>query len=179
MAFSKILFFVAVSSIIILGGCSISQFETNGRSNTSGVSYPIQQMSTPEIMTDLSTSKTVDTSAYEKEDSRSNEQMANLELPNGSGSANLFPASIAGVWNLSIGNKICRIATPQTKFGQGYRAGPLNCPGIISQINSWAIKGKRLYFYDNSGRAVVTLYSSNVDHFKGRTLDGHPVILSR
>ncbi|MBB5073729.1 hypothetical protein HNQ69_000855 [Bartonella callosciuri] len=181
MSFSKILFFVAMSTIILLGGCSTSRFDSDNSGHTSEVFYPLQQLPT-EVMTEisssrLSTSKAADVSRYEKEDSQSDRQIANLELP--SNAIDLFPASIAGVWNLSVGGKVCRIATPQTKFGQGYRAGPLNCPGIVSQVNSWAIKGKKLYFYNNSGRVIVTLYSSNVDRFEGLTLDNYPVVLSR
>ncbi len=181
MPFSKISLFVALSTVIFLGGCSTSRFDRNDGSNTLEVFYPLQQMPT-EVMFDpsssrLSASGAADVSMYEKGDSQSDERMASLELP--SSATDLFPASIAGVWNLSMGGKVCRIATPQTKFGQGYRAGPLHCPGIVSQVSSWAIKGKRLYFYNNSGRVIVTLYSSNVDRFEGRTLDDHPVVLSR
>ncbi len=182
MTFSKTSFFVAILAVIILNGCSTSWFENNNQDNSLKAFYPIQQMSTFEMMSDPETfysseSETADASVYEKEDSRRGEQMANLELPNNA--IDLFPASIAGVWNLSIGGKFCRIATPQTKFGQGYRAAPLHCPRIISRINSWAIKGKKLYFYDNSGRVAVALYSSNINRFEGRTFDNQLVVLSR
>ncbi|GAA5096434.1 AprI/Inh family metalloprotease inhibitor [Bartonella acomydis] len=181
MSFSKISFFVAISTVVFLGGCSTSRFDSNDSSNTLEVFYPPQQMQT-EVMSDVAYSRSpisekVDGSMYEKGDSQSDGRMASLELPGNA--IDLFPASIAGVWNLSMGGKVCRIATPQTKFGQGYRAGPLHCPGIVSQVNSWAVKGKRLYFYNNSGRVIVSLHSSNIDRFEGRTLDGYPVVLSR
>ncbi len=181
MSFSKISFFVAISTVTLLGGCLTSQFDSDDSGNTLEVFYPLQQIQT-EVMSDPSSSRSsayeaADSSMYEKGDSKSDGRMTSLELP--SNATDLFPASIAGVWNLSMGGKVCRIATPQTKFGQGYRARPLHCPGIVSQVSSWAVKEKRLYFYNNSGRVIVTLYSSNVDRFEGRTLDDHPVVLSR
>ncbi|WP_208435488.1 AprI/Inh family metalloprotease inhibitor [Bartonella phoceensis] len=181
MSFSKILLFIVLSTVTFLGGCSISRFNSNDSSNTLEVFYPLQQIPT-EVMSGpsssrLSASGTADVSMYERGDSQSDERMASFELPGNA--VDLFPANVAGVWSLSMGGKVCRIATPQTKFGQGYRAGPLNCPGIVSQVSSWSIKGKRLYFYNSLGRVIVALYSSNTDRFEGRTLDDHPVILSR
>ncbi|WP_175868660.1 AprI/Inh family metalloprotease inhibitor [Bartonella gabonensis] len=180
MSFLKISFFVTMSTVILLGGCSTTRFDSNDNSNALEVFYPSQQMTTLEV-SDLSSSSSIseaeNASIYEKGDAQSDGRMASLELP--SNATDLFPASIAGVWNLSMGGKVCRIATPQTKFGQGYRAGPLHCSGIVSQVRSWAVKGKRLYFYNNSGRVIVALFSSNVDRFEGRTLDDHPVVLSR
>ncbi|WP_142416614.1 AprI/Inh family metalloprotease inhibitor [Bartonella massiliensis] len=179
MSFSKISFFFAISTVILLGGCSTTRFDNNDNSNALEVFYPSQQMTTLEVSDPSSASSSMSEAAsmYEKGDSQSDGRMASLELP--SNATDLFPASIAGVWNLSIGGKVCRIATPQTKFGQGYRAGPLHCPGIASQVRSWAVKGKRLYFYNNSGRVIIALYSSNVDRFEGRTLDDYSVVLSR
>ncbi|WP_455479398.1 AprI/Inh family metalloprotease inhibitor [Bartonella sp. B23] len=181
MSFSKISFFVALLTATLLSGCSILRSDSNDSGNKSEVFYPFQQIST-EVMSNVSSSRSLaseeaDSTMYDKGDSQSDGRMVGLELP---GTAiDLFPAGIAGVWNLSVGGKVCRIATPQTKFGQGFRAGPLQCPGIVSQVNSWAVKGKRLYFYNNSGHVIIALYSSNADRFEGRTLDGHPVVLSR
>ncbi|WP_336293777.1 AprI/Inh family metalloprotease inhibitor [Bartonella sp. CB169] len=178
MSFSKISPFVAMLTVTLLGGCSTSQFGSNDSSNTAEVFYPVQQMSTFEVVSDSSSvSEASNVSMYEKGDSQTDGQMAKLELPNDA--VDLFPASIAGVWNLSVGGKVCRIATPQTKFGQGYRAAPLHCSGIFSQVKSWDVKGKRLYFYNNSGRIIVVFYSSNIDRFEGRTLNNHLVVLSR
>lgn len=175
MSFSKISFFVVISTVILLAGCLTPRNESG---NELEVFYPVQQMSTFEVMSDPSSSISEEAyaSMYEK-DAQSDGQMANLELPDNA--IDLFPASIAGVWNLSMGGKSCRIATPQTKFGQGYRAAPLHCPGIVSQVNSWAIRGKKLYFYSNLGRVIVALHSTNVNRFEGKTLDGYSVALSR
>lgn len=181
MSFSKNSFFVAMSTIMLLGGCSTTRFDNNENNNPLEVFYPSQQRTTLEVTdssyASSSISEAENASMYEKGDSQSDGRMASLKLP--SDANDLFPASIAGVWNLSIEGKVCRIATPQTKFGQGYRAGPLHCTGIASQVRSWNVKGKRLYFYNNYGRIIIILYSSNTDRFEGRTLDNHPVILSR
>ncbi|MET3589074.1 hypothetical protein ABID23_000144 [Bartonella silvatica] len=182
MSFSKILLLVVLLAVTLLEGCSTLRFDSDDRDNAVEASYSLHEIPTFEIISDSPSSRslrseTEDVSMYERGSSQSDGQMASLELPGNA--IELFPASIAGVWKLSVSGKTCRIATPQTKFGQGYRAGPLNCPGIISQVNSWGIKGKRLYFYNNSGRVIVALYSSDIDRFEGRTLDNHLVILSR
>ncbi|WP_455474134.1 AprI/Inh family metalloprotease inhibitor [Bartonella sp. B30(2025)] len=182
MTFSKKIFFIALSAITVLSGCSKQQFNNNSQGGVFGAFYPVQKMSTLEKMSDLETlysleSEKEGSSVYGKKDSHNDESVANLELKNRS--SDLSPASIAGVWNLSMDGTNCRIATPQTKFGQGYRAAPLRCSGSISRINSWGIKGKKLYFYDKSGRMVIVLYSSNLDRFEGYTSDDQPVILSR
>lgn len=91
----------------------------------------------------------------------------------------LTPAGIAGVWRASIGGMTCQIATPQTKFGQGYRAGPLHCPVAFSRVSSWAVRGSHLMFYDNTGGNVATLYSSDGARFEGQTASGVHVVLSR
>ncbi|EJF91996.1 AprI/Inh family metalloprotease inhibitor [Bartonella melophagi] len=175
MIFSRISAFIALSAITILSGCSTSRFGNNG--NAREVVYPVQQMSESVIESDLPEIETPVSSISESEYPSSEIQEANIELPGNT--VDLFPASIAGVWNLSVNGKVCRIATPQTKFGQGYRAGPLLCPKIFSGVKSWAVKGKRLYFYDDSGHAVAAFYSTNENYFEGRTFDNQPVFLSR
>ncbi|MET3559492.1 hypothetical protein ABID39_000162 [Bartonella japonica] len=176
MSFSKKSFFVVISTVTFLAGCLTSR---NNSGDALEVFYPVQQISTFEVMSDPSSSvsEAAYASMYETGEVQSDGQMANFELPDNA--VDLFPASIAGVWNLSMGGKSCRIATPQTKFGQGYRAGPLHCPGIVSQVNSWDIRGKRLYFYDKSGRIIVVLHSNDLNLFEGKTLDGYPVSLRR
>ncbi len=65
-----------------------------------------------------------------------------------------------------------RFATPQTKFGQGYRAGPPRCPGELANLSSWAVSGKQLVLYDAAGGAVARLYSSAPSKFDGQTSGG-------
>jgi len=91
----------------------------------------------------------------------------------------LSTASVAGVWKVLIGGMNCQIATPQTKFGKGYRAGPLHCPAVFSKVNSWSVNGSQLVFYDKTGSNVATLYSSDGARFEGRTASGMPVVLIR
>lgn len=104
-------------------------------------------------------------------------------LPPSSGPATNAPdltaGSVAGVWNASVGGQTCRVATPQTKFGQGYRAGPLRCPAPIDSVKSWSVSGKQLTLYDENGGTLARLYSSGPEKFDGQTESGLPVSLSR
>lgn len=87
--------------------------------------------------------------------------------------------SVAGVWNASVGGQSCRVATPQTRFGQGYRAGPLRCPAPLDGVKSWNVEGKQLALYDDNGNVLARLYSSGGERFDGQTSSGQPVSLSR
>ena len=87
--------------------------------------------------------------------------------------------SVAGVWNASISGQSCRVATPQTKFGQGYRAGPLRCPAPLDGVKSWNVEGSQLALYDQNGSVLARLYSSGGSRFDGQTTTGQPVSLSR
>lgn len=91
----------------------------------------------------------------------------------------LTAGSVAGVWNANLGGQSCKIATPQTKFGQGYRAGPLRCPGELASLASWAVNGKQLNLYNANGDTVASLYSSGGSRFDGQTSSGQPLSLSR
>ena len=104
-------------------------------------------------------------------------EVASLQPP--ANASDLTPGAIAGVWKASVGGLNCQIATPQTKYGQGYRAGPLHCPEAFSKVASWAVSGKQLNFYDGAGSAVATLYSAGPSRFEGNTVNGQAVILSR
>ena len=89
------------------------------------------------------------------------------------------PANVAGVWNASVSGQSCQVATPQTKFGAGYRAGPLRCPAPIDGVKSWNVAGKQLSLYDESGSVVARLYSSGPEKFDGQTSTGLPISLNR
>lgn len=91
----------------------------------------------------------------------------------------LGPLAVAGVWQVSTPNASCRIATPQTKFGRGFRAAPLHCPPEIAQITSWGIDSRHLQFYDKNGKTIASLYSQTQGHFYGKTLLGTPLHLDR
>jgi len=91
----------------------------------------------------------------------------------------LSAGSIAGVWNATVAGQGCRIATPQTKFGQGFRAGPLRCPAPLDGVKSWNVEGSQLALYDQNGGVLARLYSSGGERFDGQTSSGMPVSLSR
>lgn len=87
--------------------------------------------------------------------------------------------SVAGVWNATVAGQGCRIATPQTKFGQGFRAGPLRCPAPLDGVKSWNVEGKQLALYDETGVVIARLYSSGGERFDGQTTSGLAISLSR
>jgi hypothetical protein len=87
--------------------------------------------------------------------------------------------SVAGVWSVSSGGQSCKVATPQTKYGQGFRAGPLKCPGEMGNVKSWNVAGKQLVFYDENGGTLARLYQSPSGGFDGQTSGGTSVSLTR
>lgn len=95
------------------------------------------------------------------------------------GAPDLTVGSVAGVWNASVSGQSCKVATPQTKFGAGYRAGPLRCPAPIDGVKSWNISGSQLTLYDEGGSAVATLHSAGAEKFNGQTSTGLPISLGR
>jgi hypothetical protein len=87
--------------------------------------------------------------------------------------------AVAGVWSVNVAGQSCKVATPQTKYGQGFRAGPLKCPGDMANVNSWNVAGKQLVLYDANGQTVARLYQSATGKFDGQTTGGQPVTFSR
>lgn len=88
-------------------------------------------------------------------------------------------ASVAGVWSVTVGGQSCRVATPQTKFGSGFRAGPLRCPAPVDGVKSWNVAGKQLTLYDENGGTLARLYSSGAERFDGQTSSGQPISFTR
>ncbi|BCH22225.1 outer membrane lipoprotein omp19 [Mesorhizobium sp. L-8-10] len=91
----------------------------------------------------------------------------------------LTAGNVAGVWNASVSGQSCKVATPQTKFGAGFRAGPLRCPAPLDGVKSWNVSGKQLTLYDENGGTLARLYSSGPEKFDGQTEGGVPVSLTR
>jgi Protease inhibitor Inh len=91
----------------------------------------------------------------------------------------LTAGGVAGVWTASVAGQSCKVATPQTKFGAGYRAGPLRCPAPIDGVKSWNVSGKQLTLHDANGGVLARLYSSTPEKFDGQTESGMPISLSR
>jgi len=112
-----------------------------------------------------------------QQDMVAGEQVAMAETP--SNAHELSAANIAGVWKASVDGMPCQIATPMTKFGQGYRAGPMRCPAALANINVWNIQGRELVFYNREGTPQATLYSTDGASFVGRSSDGAQIILTR
>jgi hypothetical protein len=96
-----------------------------------------------------------------------------------SGAPDVSAGAVAGVWNATVAGQGCRIATPQTRFGEGYRAGPLRCPAPLDQVKSWNVSGSQLTLYDEGGSALARLYSSGGNRFEGQTSTGQSVSLAR
>ncbi len=90
----------------------------------------------------------------------------------------LTVGSVAGVWSVNVAGQSCKVATPQTKYGQGFRAGPLRCPGEMANVKSWNVAGKQLTLYDEGGGTVARLYGG-AGGFNGQTTGGSAVSLSR
>jgi hypothetical protein len=86
---------------------------------------------------------------------------------------------VAGVWTASVSGQSCKVATPQTKFGAGFRAGPLRCPAPIDGVKSWNVAGKQLTLHDANGAVLARLYSSGPEKFDGQTESGLPISLNR
>ena len=94
-------------------------------------------------------------------------------------SAPVTEGGVAGVWNVSVAGQSCRVATPRTKFGQGFRAAPLRCPAPLDGVKSWAVQGNQMILYNDSGSQVASLSSSGPEAFNGTTSSGSPVSLTR
>jgi len=163
----------AASLLLLVAGCTSERF--SGSSQIYQRPAPIRaapmgqvsqsQLPPPDGSYDMSRSSVEDT------------QMAALETPGNA--LELSAASIAGVWQAAVDGMPCQIATPMTKFGQGYRAGPMRCPVALSNVNAWNVQGQELILYNRDGEAQATLYSTNGTSFVGRSQDGAQIILTR
>ena len=91
----------------------------------------------------------------------------------------LTVGGVAGVWNVNVAGQSCKVATPQTRYGQGFRAGPLKCPGEMANVKSWNVAGKQLVLYDDGGAVVARLYSSGGSAYNGQTSGGSAISLTR
>lgn len=113
------------------------------------------------------------------DDDEDGTDLAALDSDASSSSRELTAGSIAGVWNVRVDGENCRVATPQTKFGEGFRAGPLRCPAPFDSVRSWSVSGNQLSFHDEGGSSVARLSSSGEGRLEGRTSDGDSVSLER
>lgn len=100
-------------------------------------------------------------------------------LPQPDGAVSVTPAAVSGVWTAVVNGMQCRLVTPQTKAGQGYRAAAPNCPSLLAQVGSWNVSGKQLLLYDKSGKNLAVLYSGADSRFVGRARGGAALALHR
>jgi hypothetical protein len=91
----------------------------------------------------------------------------------------LTAGGVAGVWTASVSGQSCKVATPQTKFGAGFRAGPLHCPAPLDGVKSWNVSGKTLTLHNADGGVLARLYSVTPEKFDGQTESGQPISLTR
>lgn len=111
------------------------------------------------------------------------QQVAGLDPNAGMSGAASGPAvtegSVAGVWNVNVSGQTCRVATPRTKFGQGYRAAPLRCPAPLDGVKSWKVQGSQVILFDQDGGTLASLNPAGPEKFNGSTSNGTSVSLSR
>lgn len=107
------------------------------------------------------------------------EQVAALPATPPASAPDLTPSTVGGVWTVNVSGQSCKIATSQTKFGSGFRAGPLRCPAPVDGVKSWNVAGKQLSLYDENGGVMARLYSSGPEKFDGQTESGIPISFTR
>jgi len=171
---------VAVSlAALVASGCSTSRFSSMDDQQPAPLTPAPSGTVTQNQLPPPAAPGTTDPSQFPT--APKNTQVASLP-PDGTapaGATDLTAASVAGVWNVNVSGQSCKVATPQTKFGAGYRAGPLHCPAPIDGIKSWNVAGKQLTLYDENGGTLARLYSSGGEKFDGQTSNGQPISLTR
>ena len=182
MAYSKT-GLVAVSLLALLAaGCSSTRFSSMNTRPEPLQAAPSGQVATSALPPPVTPAPNApaDPTAFPEAPGASSEVASiNPAADPAATAPDITTASVAGVWNASVSGQSCRVATPQTKFGQGYRAGPLGCPAPMDGVKSWNVAGKQLSLYDESGNALARLYSSGAERFDGQTTSGQPISLSR
>jgi len=175
MYFTKITLMGLMGTSLLLAGCESARFGTPYQNQT--YQRPVQIGAAPVGRISQSQLPPAD-GAYETgQYPVEGEQVAALETPGNA--MEVSAGSIAGVWQASVDGMPCQIATPMTKFGQGYRAGPMRCPAALAQVNMWNVQGRELIFYNREGTPQATLYSTNGTSFIGRSLNGAQITLTR
>lgn len=183
MKASRIVLAVAAVSALALAGCQSERFSSV---NTQPVAAPAPLAAAPAGQVQTSqlpppsapgiAAPTQFPTAPGATPGTDGTQMASLPPQGG---AEISAGSVAGVWNATVSGQGCRVATPQTRFGEGFRAGPLRCPAPLDGVRSWNVAGSQLTLYGDGGAALATLSSSGEGRFDGQTSTGQPVSLSR
>lgn len=188
MNFKILVSLAAVTASLMLAGCTSSRIGSLNTANTSPEALPpaptgtVQQSQLPPPATPQAPAAGQFPTAPQAPAGETQIAAATPpagETPAAAGGADVSPGSVAGVWNANVGGQSCRIATPQTSFGPGYRAAPLGCPAPVAGLKAWAAKGKQLVLFDENGAQIAALYSSGGSKFDGQTTDGKPISLTR
>jgi hypothetical protein len=177
MNFSKTGLLVFSLAALALGGCQSSRMSSLDTRPAPLAPAPMGQVTTGQLPPPVAPGAT-DPSQFPTAPGGET-QVAALPSQPAVNAPDLTAGSVAGVWNASVSGQSCRVATPQTKYGQGFRAGPLRCPAPIDGVKSWNVAGKQLTLYDENGGTLARLYSSGSEKFDGQTENGLPISLTR
>lgn len=177
MNFSKTGLLAFSLAVLTIGGCQSSRMSSLDTQPAPLTPAPTGQVTTGQLPPPAAPGTAADPSQFPA--APGGTQMAGLPPQPAANAPDLTAGSVAGVWNASVSGQTCRVATPQTKFGQGFRAGPLRCPAPIDGVKSWNVAGKQLTLYDENGGTLARLYSSGPEKFDGQTESGVPISLTR
>ncbi len=178
MAFSKIGLVAAGLMVVLASGCTSTRVSSMNTQPAPLQPAPSGQVSTS-ALPPPATPGPADSSSFPDAPGASTDVASIAPADAAAGAPDITTASVAGVWSASVSGQSCRVATPQTKFGAGYRAGPLRCPPPVDGVKSWNVSGKQLSLYDESGGVVARLYSAGPEKFNGQTSSGLPISLFR
>lgn len=179
MVFSKTGLVTLALTALLASGCSSTRFSSMDSSRPEPLQAAPSGTVTSNQLPPPSGPAPTDASQFPA--APQNTQMASLPADGSAPAAatDLTASSVAGVWNANVSGQSCKVATPQTKFGQGYRAGPLRCPAPLDSVKSWNVSGKQLTLFDSDGGTLARLYSSGGEKFDGQTSNGLPISLTR
>lgn len=173
MPISRTAVLAAAFALLAASGCTSSRFASSGTQPAPLPAAPSGTVTAQQLPPPATPAPATEFPAAPET------QVAALPAEPPAGAPDLTAASVAGVWNASVSGQTCKVATPQTKFGQGFRAGPLRCPAPMDGVKSWNVAGKQLTLYDESGGTLARLYASGPEKFDGQTSGGLPISLSR
>lgn len=181
MAFSKTGLVAVSLAALLAAGCTSTRFNSMNEQPAPLPAAPSGKVTSSTTLPPPSAAgaATADPAGFPAAPGSTNVAAVTPGAEPGAGAPDITTANVAGVWNASVAGQSCRVATPQTKFGAGYRAGPLRCPAPVDGVKSWNVAGKQLSLYDESGSVVAQLYSSGEGKFNGQTSTGLPISLSR
>jgi hypothetical protein len=177
MTFSRGSLLAVSLAALLVGGCSSSRFSSISTEPEPLTPAPAGQVDNAQLPPPTAPATDPAFPAAPGTDVAAVPPPTTTEPP--AGASDLTAASVAGVWNASVSGQSCKVATPQTKFGAGFRAGPLRCPAPLDGVKSWNVTGKQLALYDQDGGVLARLYSTGGERFDGQTTSGTAISLSR